>query len=307
MKLIIQIQIQMLTCIKMGIFFSTTFLVFHQCDAFLTTTTISINPTSYQDNHAAASCYQRRATTIRHNYYCNTNTNNLRSSSSIPTIRRQGRRRRHHKSTTSWLLYGEKSGEEENLTLKTELSSNNNDDDVKIDDLIDMDVVIYSLVENNHNNDDDGSSSSNNNNDSNRLYFGAMQEDGIISPLSVWSTEPVFGESLEFLVDEEDRFSLQQKQFTSDSITSTSTGGSTIRIHHLLTEAEVSYSNRQCQRGVGNPHGEESELLYYIPQNVIDQYNNSPTPNQSSDPQNPPTESQQMLHISIKPDLEILW
>ena len=290
----------------MGILFSTTFLVFHQCDAFLTTT-ISINPTSYKDNHAAASCDQRRATTIRHNYYCNTNTNtnNLRSSSSIPT-RRQGRRRRHHdKSTITWLLYGEKSGEEEeNLTLKTELSSNNNDD-VKIDDLIDMDVVIYSLVENNHNNDDDSSSSNNN---SNRLYFGAMQEDGIISPLSVWSTEPVFGESLEFLVDEEDRFSLQQKQFTSDSITSTSTAGSTIRIHHLLTEAEVSYSNRQCQRGVGNPHGEESELLYYIPQNVIDQYNNSPTPNQSSDPQNPPTESQQqMLHISIKPDLEILW
>ena len=293
----------------MGILFSTTFLVlFHQCDAFLTTTTISITPTSYQDNHAAASCYQRRATTIRHNYYCNTNTNNLRSSSSIPTIRRQGRRRRHHKSTTSWLLYGEKSGAEENLTLKTEHSSNNNDDDVKIDDLIDMDVVIYSLVENNQNNDDD-SSSSNNNNDSNRLYFGAMQEDGIISPLSVWSTEPVFGESLEFLVDEEDRFSLQQKQFTSDSITSTSTGGSTIRIHHLLTEAEVSYSNRQCQRGVGNPHGEESELLYYIPQHVIDQYNNSPNPtNQSDDPQNPPTESsQQMLHISINPDLEILW
>ena len=293
----------------MGIFFSTTFLVFHhQCDAFLTTT-ISINPTSYKDNHAAASCYQRHATTIRNNYYCNTNTNNLRSSSSssIPT-RRQGRRRRHHQSTTTWLLYGEKSGEEEeNLTLKTEHSSNNNDDDVKIDDLIDMDVVIYSLVENNHNNDDD-SSSRNNNNDSNRLYFGAMQEDGIISPLSVWSTEPVFGESLEFLVDEEDRFSLQQKQFvTSDSITSTSTGGSTIRIHHLLTEAEVSYSNRQCQRGVGNPHGEESELLYYIPQHVIDQYNNSPNPNQSSDPQNPPTESQQMLHISIKPDLEILW
>ena len=280
----------------MGIFFSTTFLVlFHQCDAFLTTTTISITPTPYQDNHAAASC----------NYYCNTHTNH-RSSSSIPT-RRLKRRRRHHKSITTWLLYGEKSGEEENLTLKTEHSSNNNDDDVKIDDLIDMDVVIYSLVENNQNNDDD-SSSSNNNNDSNRLYFGAMQEDGIISPLSVWSTEPVFGESLEFLVDEEDRFSLQQKQFvTSDSITSTSTGGSTIRIHHLLTEAEVSYSNRQCQRGVGNPHGEESELLYYIPQHVIDQYNNSPNPNQS-DPQNPPTESQQqMLHISIKPDLEILW
>jgi hypothetical protein len=280
----------MLTCIKMGIFFSTTFLLFHQCDAFLTT--ISITPTSSyrnrntdKDNHAA--CYQRRATTIRYNYCCNTN---LRSSS-IPTIR-QGRRRRHHKFT-AWPLYG-KSGEE-NVTTKTELSSNN--DDVKIEDLIDMDVVIYSLVENNHNNDDGDDC-----NNSNKLYFGAMQEDGIISPLSVWSTEPVYGESIEFLVDEEDRFSLQQKQFTSNSTTSTSTMA-TIRIHHLLTEAEVSYSNRQCQRGVGNPHGEESELLYYIPQNVIDQYNNQ----NQSDPQNPQTESQQMLHISIKPDLEILW
>jgi hypothetical protein len=242
--------------------FSTTFLLFHHCDAFLTTIS-STNPTSY---------------------------NNLNNSkySSIPTIR-QVQRRRYHKSA-AWLLYG-KSGEE------NESSSNN--DDVKIDDLIDMDVVIYSLVDY-----DDDNNNNNNNNNNNKLYFGAMQEDGIISPLSVWSTEPVYGESIEFLVDEADRFSLQQKQFTSESTTSTSKS-TTIRIHHLLTEAEVSYSNRQCQRGVGNPHGEESELLYYIPQNVIDQYN-SPNPNQS-DPKDPQSQTQQMLHISIKPDLEILW
>ena len=28
--------------------------------------------------------------------------------------------------------------------------------------------------------------------------------------------------------------------------------------------------SRQCHRGVGNPHGEESELLYYVDQSVID-------------------------------------
>jgi hypothetical protein len=132
---------------------------------------------------------------------------------------------------------------------------------VPFDSLIDMDVVIYSRK-------DGGSSSSDN-----KKYFGAVQEDGRLAPLSAWTTEPAFGTSIEFLVDEEDRFSLH------DII-------NTVKIEYLLHESELSYGSRQCHRGVGNPHGEESELLYYVDENVISNFR---------------------VEVPIKPDLEILW
>ena len=120
-----------------------------------------------------------------------------------------------------------------------------------------MDVVIYSLGDNS------------------KLLLGAMQEDGVLSPLSAWSTEPAFGDSVEFLVDEADRFALVDAMKEESII-----------LHHLLSEEEMSYGSRQCHRGVGNPHGEESELLYYVEQDVIDKFD---------------------LEVVIKPDLEILW
>jgi len=160
--------------------------------------------------------------------------------------------------------------------------------DIKFDDLIDMDVVIYSLDKNNDNS-----------NDNNKLYLGAIQEDGILSPISAWTIEPAFGESIEFLVHDDDRFLLSNKNKNeNNSIIGTGTGtgsgtsNSIIRIHHLLSESEVSYSSRQCQRGVDNPHGEESELIYYISQTLIDEYTQNP---------------KQKIDISMKPDLEILW
>ena len=72
-------------------------------------------------------------------------------------------------------------------------------------------------------------------------------------------------------MDEEDRFSLKADK---------------VRLHYLLSEAELSYGSRQCHRGVGNPHGEESELLYYVDQSVIDKFE---------------------VKLVLKPDLEILW
>ncbi|KAL3905077.1 MAG: hypothetical protein SGARI_004628 [Bacillariaceae sp.] len=158
------------------------------------------------------------------------------------------------------------------LPTNSRLFSNAAEDDVtataantnapKLDNLIDMDVVIYSL------------------NDSPKtLFFGAMQEDGILSPLSAWSTEPAFGNSIEFLVDEADRFALVDAMKNENE-------NESIILHHLLSEAEMSYGSRQCHRGVGNPHGEESELLYYVEQNVIDKFD---------------------VEVVVKPDLEILW
>lgn len=130
---------------------------------------------------------------------------------------------------------------------------------VTLDSLVDMDVVIYSLPS-----DDD---------DEGNLRLAAMQEDGVLSPLSAWTMESAFGESIEFLVDEADRFAL-------------TTSMEKIRLHRLLSEEELSYGSRQCHRGVGNPHGEESELLYYVEQDVIENF---------------------QLHVDVKPDLEILW
>jgi hypothetical protein len=127
----------------------------------------------------------------------------------------------------------------------------------EIDKLIDMDVVVYSFI-------DDPA-------ETKRL--AALQEDGVLSPLSAWTTEPAFGESVEFLVDEEDRFTLVDKM-------------ERIKLHHLVDESNLSYGSRQCHRGVGNPHGEESELLYYIDQGLIERFD---------------------AKFDVKPELEILW
>ena len=71
-----------------------------------------------------------------------------------------------------------------------------------LDSLMDMDVVVYSIKDDKEQ----------------KELLGALQEDGVFSPLSVWTTEPAFGESIEFLVDEEDRFALDP---------------ATISLHHL--------------------------------------------------------------------------
>jgi hypothetical protein len=125
--------------------------------------------------------------------------------------------------------------------------------------LMDMDVVIYS--EKDGDNDD---------NDVRRL--AAVQEDGGLAQLSAWTNEPAFGTSVEFLVDEEDRF----PGLEHDKIV----------IHSVLSPDVLSYGSRQVGGGMGpgNPHGEESELLYYIAQDVLKD-----------------------IVYDINPDLEIFW
>jgi hypothetical protein len=147
-----------------------------------------------------------------------------------------------------------------------ETKSNNQDasssPSIQVENLIDMDVVIYSFDD-----DDDDDD------DRQQLLLGAMQEDGVLSPLSAWTTEPAFGDCIEFLVDEVDRFALTKCM-------------DRVRLRHLLSESEMSYGSRQCHRGVGNPHGEESELLYYVERGVIEKY---------------------QVKVVVKPELEILW
>lgn len=102
-----------------------------------------------------------------------------------------------------------------------DLDTNTSDEttEIPLESLNDMDVVIYSHLE-------DGGRS--------KRYFGAMQEDGILSPLSAWSMEPAFGTSVELLVDEEDRFALDTNK---------------IKIEQLLDQSQLSYGSRQCHRG----------------------------------------------------------
>ena len=125
---------------------------------------------------------------------------------------------------------------------------------VEFESLMDMDVVVYSRKH------------------ESKKYLGAVQENGTVSPLSVWSEEPVFGVSLEFVVDEEDRF----PGLSSEDVT----------IHSLVPQNMLSYGSRQVGggKGPGNPHGEESELLYYVEQDFLKD-----------------------IELVLKPELEILW
>jgi hypothetical protein len=142
----------------------------------------------------------------------------------------------------------------------------NNDDKVSnfgespIDpnNLADMDIVIFTKKS-----------------DPKVLHLGAIQEDGTLAPLSAWTREPAFGSSIEFLVDEEDRW-LDDLEFDK------------VNILGILGEDVISYGSRQVGggKGPGNPHGEESELLYYIDNRVVEE--NS-------------------IDVVLKPELEILW
>ena len=136
---------------------------------------------------------------------------------------------------------------------------------ISFDDLMEMDVVVFSTLAGG---DKDSSP---------RRQLGAVQEDGRIAPLCVWTTEPAFDSSLEFLVDEEDLL----PGFTADD--------DNVRIHSIVSQELLSFGSRQVGGGMGpgNPHGEESERLYYIDRSVIDGDDN--------------------IEVVVKPELEIFW
>ena len=158
-----------------------------------------------------------------------------------------------------WQNYGKKNNNDDDNDDEITMETSGDVAVPDFDSLIDMDVVVYSFV-------DDPLK---------EKRFAAVQEDGILSPLSVWTTECAFGNSMEFLVDEEERFKL------ADDVESRR-----IELHYLIDESSLSYGSRQCQRGVSNPHGEENELLYYIDKDVIERFD---------------------AKFDVKPELEILW
>lgn len=122
-------------------------------------------------------------------------------------------------------------------------------DEVDFNDLTVMDIIIFQRkinIESGQGN----------------LELGTLQETGTVAPLSAWTTESSYtsetNDMLEFVVDEEDMF----PGLTSNDI----------RILEVLEGRDIGYGSRQVGggKGLGNPHGEESELLYYIDRNVVE-------------------------------------
>ena len=136
---------------------------------------------------------------------------------------------------------------------------------LELDSLMDMDVVFYRDAADSDANSDGSTTTTTS------LKLGAVQEDGTLLPLSAWSDEPAFGTSIEFLVDEEDRMPGGLKGIVIES---------------LVPQESLSYGSRQVGggKGPGNPHGEESEQLYYVEQDLLEG-----------------------VEVVVKPELEILW
>lgn len=78
--------------------------------------------------------------------------------------------------------------------------------------------------------------------------LAAVQEDGRLALLSVWTTEPVFGDSLEFLVAEEDLF----PGFDPAEVI----------LHSIIPETALSYGSRQV--GGGTNYGTHVFSIFFV-------------------------------------------
>jgi hypothetical protein len=165
-----------------------------------------------------------------------------------------------------------------------------------LDDLTVMDVVLF------RRNADLASPPSS-------LELGAVQENGNISPLSTWTLESAytspFHDMMEFVVDEINMF----PGLTSNDIT----------ICMLLESNVIGYGSRQVGggKGPGNPHGEESELLYYVDRSVVEgtyYYGEDGDCCYKQDSEGEDGVEKKMgeevgmkIHVVVNPSLEHLW
>mmetsp|Transcript_17870 Transcript_17870/g.28054 ORF Transcript_17870/g.28054 Transcript_17870/m.28054 type:complete len:205 (-) Transcript_17870:923-1537(-) len=94
------------------------------------------------------------------------------------------------------------------------------------------------------------------------IELGSVQENGNVAPLSTWTLESAYESALndmmEFVVDEEDLF----PGMSSEEIT----------VLRVLDSDMIGYGSRQVGggKGPGNPHGEESEIIYYVDRSVVE-------------------------------------
>lgn len=124
-----------------------------------------------------------------------------------------------------------------------------------------------------------------------KLELGTLQETGTIAPLSAWTTESSYtsgtNDMMEFVVDEEDMF----PGLTSDDI----------RILERLDGSDINYGSRQVGggKGLGNPHGEESEILYYVDRSVVEGVYDLDVADSKL--------SEVGIELVINPSLEVMW
>mmetsp|Transcript_11626 Transcript_11626/g.24580 ORF Transcript_11626/g.24580 Transcript_11626/m.24580 type:complete len:245 (+) Transcript_11626:187-921(+) len=131
--------------------------------------------------------------------------------------------------------------------------------EIPFQELFVMDVVLFQRRR-----DDDDDESNSVNHQNKKLELGAFQENKSIAPLSTWTLESAYTSSnsdndmMEFVVDEEDLF----PGLSAEDAT----------VWKVLDGSVVGYGSRQVGggKGPGNPHGEESELRYYVDRRVVE-------------------------------------
>jgi hypothetical protein len=109
------------------------------------------------------------------------------------------------------------------------------------------------------------------------LELGAIQENGSIAPLSTWTLESAYtsasNDMMEFVVDEEDLFpGLRVFDDSKEGDDVDDDDNNSISVLSVLTGEVVGYGSRQVGggKGPGNPHGEESEMIYYVDRSVVE-------------------------------------
>ena len=141
-------------------------------------------------------------------------------------------------------------------------------DPIDVSSLMEMDIVVFSIGTDE---DDDTTIDADT---TPSLRIGAVQENGSLGVLSAWTLEPAYDNSVELVVAEE------------DIVPGIDPTAGSVRIHRILPENVIGFGSRQVGggKGPGNPHGEESELLYYVDRDALE-----------------------LVDVPVRPDLEILW
>lgn len=134
--------------------------------------------------------------------------------------------------------------------------------------------------------------------ESTKLELGAVQENGNIAVLSTWTLESAYETSnndmMEFVVDEHDLF----PGLSCEEVT----------VLKVLEGDQIGYGSRQVGggKGLGNPHGEESEIVYYVERNVVEGRYCIRSSEEGGGEEEGGVEIMK-IELIVNPDLEHLW
>jgi len=130
-----------------------------------------------------------------------------------------------------------------------------------------------------------------------KLELGAVQDNGNVAPLSTWTLESAYTspsrDMMEFVVDEEDLFP----------------GLSLKEIQIVKVIEGIDYGSRQVGggKGPGNPHGEESEMLYYVDRGVVEGVHRSGAASSGCSAGGTVDGEERRIDVVVNPNLEHMW